>query len=184
MRPQRWQPTRLFCPWDSPGKNTGVGCHFLLQCMTVKSESEVAQFHSCNPRQIVLKRIPEVFSLVFNMFDFIKGAMFLEIWKWSRSLDTQRWVSEQYWKWSSLVWSYRNPENEKDTHAVKWRYMKTPTPTLQSRVALGSFAGPFATGRLRGCAGAKCCRPAREIAFLQQEGKKKQNKKTKTNIRR
>ena len=43
MRPQRWQPTRLFCPWDSPGKNTGVGCHFLLQCMRVKSESEVAQ---------------------------------------------------------------------------------------------------------------------------------------------
>ena len=31
------------CPWDSPGKNTGVGCHFLLQCMKVKSESEVAQ---------------------------------------------------------------------------------------------------------------------------------------------
>jgi len=36
-------PTRLPCPWDSPGKNTGVGCHFLLQCMKVKSESEVAQ---------------------------------------------------------------------------------------------------------------------------------------------
>ena len=35
--------TRLPCPWDSPGKNTGVGCHFLLQCMKVKSESEVAQ---------------------------------------------------------------------------------------------------------------------------------------------
>src|SRR5574341_1100344 len=41
VRPHRWQPTRLPCPWDSPGKNTGVGCHFLLQCM--KSESEVAQ---------------------------------------------------------------------------------------------------------------------------------------------
>ena len=37
------QPTRLPHPWDSPGKNTGVGCHFLLQCMKVKSESEVAQ---------------------------------------------------------------------------------------------------------------------------------------------
>ena len=37
------QPTRLPCPWDSPGNNTGVGCHFLLQCMKVKSESEVAQ---------------------------------------------------------------------------------------------------------------------------------------------
>ena len=43
VRPHRWQPTRLPCPWDSPGKNTGVGCHFLLQCMKVKSESEVTQ---------------------------------------------------------------------------------------------------------------------------------------------
>ena len=37
-----WQPTKFPRPWDSPGKNTGVGCHFLLQCMKVKSESEVA----------------------------------------------------------------------------------------------------------------------------------------------
>ena len=43
VRPHRWQPTRLPRPWDSPGKNTGVGCHFLLQYMKVKSESEVAQ---------------------------------------------------------------------------------------------------------------------------------------------
>ena len=43
VRPHRQQPTRLPHPWDSPGKNTGVGCHFLLQCMNVKSESEVAQ---------------------------------------------------------------------------------------------------------------------------------------------
>ena len=43
VQPHRQQPTRLHCPWDSPGKNTGVGCHFLLQCMKVKSESEVAQ---------------------------------------------------------------------------------------------------------------------------------------------
>ena len=42
-RPHRRQPTRLPCPWDSPGKNTGVGCHFPLQCMKVKSESEVVQ---------------------------------------------------------------------------------------------------------------------------------------------
>ena len=41
--PHRQQPTRLPCPWDSPGKNTGVGCHFLLQCMKVECESEVAQ---------------------------------------------------------------------------------------------------------------------------------------------
>ena len=41
--PIRRQPTRLPRPWDSPGKNTGAGCHFLLQCMKVKSESEIAQ---------------------------------------------------------------------------------------------------------------------------------------------
>ena len=49
VRPHRRQPTRLPCPWDSPGKNTGVGCHFLLQCMKVKSKSEVAQ--SCPTQQ-------------------------------------------------------------------------------------------------------------------------------------
>ena len=43
MRPHRRQPTRLRLPWDSPGRNIGVGCHFLLQRMKVKSESEVTQ---------------------------------------------------------------------------------------------------------------------------------------------
>ena len=45
VRPHRWQPTRLLCPWNSPSKNTGVGCHFFLQCMKgkvkVKSLSHV-----------------------------------------------------------------------------------------------------------------------------------------------
>ena len=43
VQPHRRQPTRLHHPWDCSGKNTGVGCHFLLQCMKVKSEIEVAQ---------------------------------------------------------------------------------------------------------------------------------------------
>ena len=43
VRPHRWQPIRLHRLWDSPGKNTGVGCRFLLQGMKVKSEREVAQ---------------------------------------------------------------------------------------------------------------------------------------------
>ena len=45
VQPHRWQPTRLPRPWDSPGKNNGVGCHFLLQCMKVRSESEVTQLY-------------------------------------------------------------------------------------------------------------------------------------------
>ena len=56
MRPHRWQPTGLLCPWNSPGKNTGVGCHFLLQCKKVKSESEVAQ--SCPNLSHAMDRSP------------------------------------------------------------------------------------------------------------------------------
>ena len=43
VRPHRQQSTRLLTPLDSPGRNTGMGCHFLLQCMKVKSESEVTR---------------------------------------------------------------------------------------------------------------------------------------------
>ena len=51
VRPHRRQPTRLPHPWDSPGKDTGVGCHFLLQSVKVKSEREVAQLYLtlCDP---------------------------------------------------------------------------------------------------------------------------------------
>ena len=53
--PHRWQSTRLRRPWDSPGKNTGVGCHFLLQCMKVRSESEVSQLrpHGLQPTRLL-----------------------------------------------------------------------------------------------------------------------------------
>src|SRR5574340_24582 len=57
----RRQPTRLPHPWDSPGKNTGVGCHFLIQCMKVKSESEVAQ--SCPTLRDPMECSPPVSSV-------------------------------------------------------------------------------------------------------------------------
>ena len=47
LRPHRWQPTRLPHPWDSPGKNTGMGCHFLLQCMKVKSKFADQRSNPC-----------------------------------------------------------------------------------------------------------------------------------------
>src|SRR5574341_921334 len=55
LRPHRRQPTRLPRPWDSSGKNTGVGCHFLLQCMKVKSEREVALSDpmDCGPTRLL-----------------------------------------------------------------------------------------------------------------------------------
>ena len=56
VRPHRRQSTRLHRPWNSPGKNTGVGCHFLLQCMKVKNESEVTQLCPtlCDPMDCIL----------------------------------------------------------------------------------------------------------------------------------
>ena len=56
VRPHRRQPTRLPRPWDSPGRNTGVGCHFLLQCMKVKSEREDGQ--SCPTLSDPMDRSP------------------------------------------------------------------------------------------------------------------------------
>ena len=74
VRPHRWQPTRLHRPRDSPGKNTGVGCHFLLQCMKVKSESEVTQ--SCptlsNPMDCTAHQAP--LSMEFSRQEYWSGV--------------------------------------------------------------------------------------------------------------
>ena len=81
VRPQRRQPTRLPRPWDSPGKNTGVGCHFLLQCMKVKSESEVAQScptpsdpMDCSPPGSSVHGIFQARVLEWGAIAFSKGS--------------------------------------------------------------------------------------------------------------
>ena len=107
VRPQRWQPTRLPHPWDSPGKNTGVGCHFLLQCMKVKSEREVAQLcltlsdpmDCCLPGSsihgIFQARVLEWDAIAFSKFvlgdyTFIIGEIILEIV--SKNVNTCFWI--------------------------------------------------------------------------------------------
>ena len=82
VRPHRQQPTRLPHPWDSPGKNTGVGCHFLLQCMKVKSESEVAQLcptlsnpMDCTPSGSSVHGIFQARVLEWGAIAFSKGII-------------------------------------------------------------------------------------------------------------
>ena len=84
VQSHRWQPTRLHRPWDSPGKNTGLGCHFLLQCMKVKREREVAQLCltlreplDCRPpgssvHGIFQARVVEWGAIAFSDFPTIK----------------------------------------------------------------------------------------------------------------
>ena len=90
MWPHRQQPTRLPRPWDSPGKNTGVGCHFLLQCMKVKSEKEAAQscLTLCDPMDcslpgssvhgILQARILEWGAIAFSVIINAQNLFFCE----------------------------------------------------------------------------------------------------------
>ena len=80
VQPPRRQPNRLLRPWDSPGKNTGVGCHFLLQCMKVKSEGEVAQLcptlsdpMDCSPPGSSIHEIFQTRVLEWVAIAFSKG---------------------------------------------------------------------------------------------------------------
>ena len=86
VQPHRRQPTRLPRPWDSPGKNTGVSCHFLLQCMKVKSESEVAQSCPtlCNPMDCSLpgSSVHGIFQARVLEWGAIADAGVIQFWLW------------------------------------------------------------------------------------------------------
>ena len=108
VRPHRRQPTRLPHPWDSPGKNTGVGCHFLLQCMKVKSESEVAQ--SCPTL-----RDPMDCSLPGS---FVHGIFRARVLEWGAIAFSVPWHGQvEFWKtdnfdqsWTTdMAWVSLNP---------------------------------------------------------------------------
>ena len=93
MRPHRRKPTRLPRPWDSPGKNTGVSCHFLLQCMRVKSESEVAR--SCLTLSDPMDCSPGPGSSIHGIFQarvLEWGAIAYCLWG-VKKLDTTEWLT-------------------------------------------------------------------------------------------
>ena len=117
VRPHRRQPTRLRRPWDSPGKNTGVGCHFLLQCMKVKSASEVAQ--SCLTLGDPMDR-----SLPGSS---VHGSFQARALQWVASAFSENCLMTQ----QSHCWAYtlRKPEG-KDTRVV---------PTLNLLVIFNIF---------------------------------------------
>ena len=129
VRPQRRQPTRLPRPWDSPGKNTGVGCHFLLQCIKVKSEVAQAcltlhDLMDCSlpssAHGIFQARVLESGAIAFSesvsgppLFSFVKpSAPFPQSCSSRNAFFCIRFTpSVQYWSWQScrvFVCSYRS----------------------------------------------------------------------------
>ena len=122
--PHRRQPTRLPRPWDSPGKNTGVGCHFLLQCMKVKSESEVAQLYLTlsNPMDFslpgssvhgisqarVLEWVAIAFSAIFHLVSSVQSLSRVRLLAtpWTaayQAVPSMGFSRQEYWSRVPLV---------------------------------------------------------------------------------
>ena len=112
----RRQPTRLPRPWDSPGKNTGVGCHFLLQCMKVKSESEVAQSGrtpsdpmDCSPPGSPVHGIFQARVLEWGAVAFSRISLSISLSLWTLhnyfSLSLFFFFFFFHFIWSRMVWS-------------------------------------------------------------------------------
>ena len=120
VRPHRQQPTRLPHSWDSPGKNTGVGCHFFLQCLKVKSESEVTQ--SC-----LTSRDPMDYSLPGSSVHAIFQARVLE---WVAIAFSDNRILVRYKKESSTVACYMY---EPQKLCAKWK--KPDTKAICSMTA-------------------------------------------------
>ena len=105
--PHRRQPTRLPRPWDSPGKNTGVGCHFLLQCMKVESESEVAQScpTPCNPMDCSLpgSSVHGIFQARVLEWGTIAFSNYTEEWRANTNNSIKNKDTGPKQKWCSIV---------------------------------------------------------------------------------
>ena len=94
VRPHRWQPTRFHRLWDSPGKNTGMGCHFLLQWRKVKSENEVSLSRVrlfATPWTAAYQAPP---SMGFSRQEYWNGMPFHMEWKCKSKpqWDTTSWL--------------------------------------------------------------------------------------------
>ena len=146
MWPHRWQPTRLPRPWDSPGKNTGVGCHFLLQCMKVKSEREVAQSYltlsdpmdysppGSSIHGIFQARVLEWGAIAFSFpeprwyLKFLQEFSFFSS-RWARrrfESVNELWISgwDQSWGWEQ-IWARREPTAGSPV-PEEWGWMPEP----------------------------------------------------------
>ena len=130
VRPHRRQPTRPRRPWDSPGKNTGEGCHFLLQCMKVKSESKVTQscltLHNpmdCSPPGSSIHGIFQATVLEWGAIAFSE----MYIWKWNRPKRAKKIMKKEEKKVGRLYTKFLKYTSLGE---LGWRRQWQPTPVL------------------------------------------------------
>ena len=162
VRPRRRRPARLPRPWDSPGKNTGVGCHFLLQCMKVKRESEVAQ--SCptlsNPVDCSLpgSSVHGIFQARVLEWGAIAFSYRYERWTIKKA-EHRRITAFELWCWRRLLrvpWTARrsnqsilkkiNPDYSLEGLMLKLKlqyfgHLMRRTDSLEKTLILGNMEG-------------------------------------------
>ena len=135
LQPHRQQPTRLPHPWDSPGKNTGVDCHFFLQCMQVKSESEVA---------IVGHVIVQNTCCLSQLCDLIEDLLLsLSLWF---SLTNKMWVEVTHhfqmetikpFTWFHTIFLFLNTKgewNNKSFYTLKKKTVLNPWNEVNTKI--------------------------------------------------
>ena len=157
VRPHKWQPIRLHCPWDSPGKNTGLGCHFFLQCMKVKSESEVVQSYPtlCDPMDCSPPGSSKstgmgchCLSVDENLVSQCKRGMenlhLSQIW----GLLTGKNISESPENWSTHYHSYVSVLRQKAGHQMNYYWQFTQSRPKGHCGPLGDQEGMWS---LRSC---------------------------------
>ena len=125
MQPHRRQPTRLPRPWDSPGKNTGVGWHFLFQCMKVRRESEVTQ--SCLTLSDPMDCSPPGSSVhgIFQARVLEWGAIAFSDSQFSMLSRLPWWLRQQ-----RIHLQYRRPGFDSWVGKIPWRREWQPTPAM------------------------------------------------------
>ena len=135
--PHRWQPTRLPRPWDSPGKNTGVGCHFLLQCVKVKSESEVAQ--SCptlpDPHGLQPTRLLHPWDFPGKSTGVVCHCLTVYFLAYSRIT----WWFPCWLSWERILLQCGRPGLNPWVGKIPWRRERLPTPVFWP----GEFHGMY-----------------------------------------
>ena len=126
VQPHRRQPTRLPRPWDSPDKNTGVGCHFLLQCMKMKRENEVAQSCPtlCAPRDSspIGSSVPGI--LQARTLEWV-AISFSNAWKWKGKVKSLIRVRLFATPWTA---AYQAPPSVGFSRPEHWNGLPLPSP--------------------------------------------------------
>ena len=128
VRPHRWQSIRLCHPWDSPGKNTGLGCHFLLQCTKVKSESEDARSYSTpsDPMDSSPPGSPIPGILQARTLEWV-AISFSNAWKWKVKVKSlsRFWLLATPW-----TAAHQGPPSMGFSRQEYWSGVPLPSPEL------------------------------------------------------